>query len=92
MGDILRGVAGKKKVSAKLSACQDEAKQQGVSVIGLDDKKCWSGPDAENTYDMYGNSGQCKTTKSGDSMGYYASESIFVYKKNNNGKFLSENR
>jgi len=61
---------------------KEKASQKGISVFGLDDKICWSGQNAANTYYMYGRSWQCKTNKDGKSMGYVVSESIAVYKKN----------
>ena len=65
------------------------ADAKGITVFGLDDKQCWTGQNAADTFNKYGNSGQCYTNKGGKSMGYFASESMSVYKKNDKGKFKS---
>ena len=87
LADILRGVNGKRTVSKKLNVCRKTADAKGITVFGLDDKQCWTGQNAADTFDKYGNSGQCYTNKGGKSMGYFASESMSVYKKNDKGKF-----
>lgn len=87
MGETVRSVGSQKGLNKKLNDCKETAGQKGITVFGLDDKICWSGQNAANTYDMFGASGQCKTNKRGNSMGYFASESIAVYKKDNNGEW-----
>ena len=82
LADILRGVNGKRTVSKKLNVCRKTADAKGITVFGLDDKQCWTGQNAADTFNKYGNSGQCYTNKGGKSMGYFASESMSVYKKN----------
>ena len=89
LADILRGVNGKRTVSKKLNVCRKTADAKGITVFGLDDKQCWTGQNAADTFNKYGNSGQCYTNKGGKSMGYFASESMSVYKKNDKGKFKS---
>ena len=89
LADILRGVNGKRTVSKKLNVCRKTADAKGITVFGLDDKQCWTGQNAADTFDKYGNSGQCYTNKGAKSMGYFASESMSVYKKNDKGKFKS---
>ena len=89
LGDSLRSVGRYRNINKKFDACKETAIQNGMTVFGLDDKRCWSGQDAENTYDDYGSSGQCKSNKDGKSMGYFGSDSVSVYKKNINGKFPS---
>ena len=91
LGETVRDVGSQKGLNKKLNDCKETAGQKGITVFGLDDKICWSGQNAANTYDMFGASGQCKTNKRGNSMGYFASESIAVYKKDNNGRFQPQN-
>ena len=92
LGDTMRSVGSYRNINRKLDACKETAVQTGIIVFGLDDKRCWSGQDAENTYDDYGSSGQCKANTDGNSMGYFASESVSVYKKNSNGKFPKQTK
>ena len=88
LGDILLEVGPLANITSKLDACKNTAAQQGVSVLGLDDMKCWTGKNAASTYHMYGTAHLCKTNNMGNiytGMGSFASESIFVYIKDNNG-------
>lgn len=72
-------------IASKLDACKKKAVTRGIAFIGLDDRKCWTGANASSAFSMYGTSGQCKhNRKNTASMGYFASETIFVYRKNNN--------
>ena len=42
-------------------ACAQIAKERGLPVFGIQDYgECWSGLDAENTYNKYGPSGNCE--------------------------------
>ena len=86
LGDILTSVAAISNLNKKLGVCKDTAAQKGVTVFGLDNEKCWTGQDAANTYNMYGNSGNCNTNPLGNSMGYLEKHSMFVYSKNKDGK------
>ena len=63
LADILRGVNGKRTVSKKLNVCRKTADAKGITVFGLDDKQCWTGQNAADTFNKYGNSGQCYTNK-----------------------------
>ncbi|CAH3183147.1 unnamed protein product, partial [Porites lobata] len=65
LADILRGVNGKRTVSKKLNVCRKTADAKGITVFGLDDKQCWTGQNAADTFDKYGNSGQCAWEKIG---------------------------
>jgi len=69
-------------VNKRMDACKDKADTEGVTLFGLDNKRCWTGTDGENTYDKFGSSAQCKEVD-GNKMGYFTSESIAIYKKNN---------
>ena len=70
LADILRGVNGKRTVSKKLNVCRKTADAKGITVFGLDDKQCWTGQNAADTFNKYGNSGQCYTNKGGKSQGH----------------------
>lgn len=39
--------------------CKQKAKSSGYRIFGADEKNCWSGKDAENTYNKYGGSKLC---------------------------------
>ena len=36
--------------------CKQKAEAYGYKLFGADDNNCWSGDDAENSYDIYGDS------------------------------------
>ena len=82
LGDILMKVGSYGTVNKRMDACKDKADTEGVTLFGLDNKRCWTGTDGENTYDKFGSSAQCKEVD-GNKMGYFTSESIAIYKKNN---------
>ena len=42
--------------------CKSEAEALGYSTFGVDDKACWSGDAAEDTYDDNGKSIKCPVT------------------------------
>ena len=50
LADILRGVNGKRTVSKKLNVCRKKADAKGITVFGLDDKQCWTGQNAADTF------------------------------------------
>ena len=50
-------------------------------MFGADDKGCWSGDDAESTYDKYGESTLCDFSKqTGHGSGKDKNGDVFVYK------------
>ena len=61
--------------------CKAKAKSLGYKLFGTDEKKCWSGDDAKNTYDKYGGSTQCEFSKAGTghASGRDMYGSVFVY-------------
>ena len=75
-------------VRARVSACQTGANDRGFAVVGVGNKRCWSGQDL---YSKYGASGHCKYNRQDQNAGsgFHTSSTIVVYKKNGNGKFLT---
>ncbi|XP_078346340.1 uncharacterized protein LOC144631705 isoform X1 [Oculina patagonica] len=72
-------VGEKQGIKNKFEYCSAEAKKFKYKVFGVDDQNCWSGDDAENTYDKYGESSQC-SVKKGKGIGKQINGDIFVYK------------
>ena len=60
--------------------CSKRAKTFGYTVFGVDDKNCWAGSDAENTYDKYGESSKCTVGKTGYGSGKGINGDMFVYR------------
>ena len=82
LGDTLFKPRRNAKISAKYKQCVAEADNQGVTLFGFDDNKCWKGPNAASSYDMYGKAeGKCGSTRRGLRYGFMASETMFVYQK-----------
>lgn len=82
MGDILFKPKRSAKISTKYQQCVTAANDQGITVFGFDDTKCWTGQNAASSYDMYGLAkGKCGATRRGLSYGFMASGTIFVYQK-----------
>lgn len=78
LGDILLNPKDSADVSEKYEQCMIAASGQGVTVFGIDDSKCWTGPNAASSYDRYGLAkGKCGNTKAG----FMASDTMFVYQK-----------
>ena len=75
-----------KKVSAKgpdgiFDYCKEKAEALGFKIFGADDKNCWSGEDAENTYKKFGESKLCEfSRKTGNGSGQDKNGDVFVYK------------
>ena len=61
--------------------CKAKAEKLGYNLFGADDKNCWSGDDAENTYSKYGVSRECVFSKkgTGHANGQDVHGSVFVY-------------
>ncbi|XP_078346319.1 LOW QUALITY PROTEIN: SCO-spondin-like [Oculina patagonica] len=82
LGDILVKLKDSADISEKYEQCRTAASDQGVTVFGLDDSKCWIGPNAASSYDRYGlDNGKCGNTREGFGYGFMASETMFVYQK-----------
>lgn len=60
--------------------CKAKAETFGYETFGVDDRACWSGDKADETYDDYGNSGKCSVSKkTGNGSGKELNGDIFVY-------------
>lgn len=54
------------KGTFSLESCKEKAKVEGYTVIGIQfGFQCWSGPNAESTYDTYGPSAVCNNGSGG---------------------------
>lgn len=60
--------------------CKAKAESFGYKMFGAEDKNCWAGDDAENTYDRYGESSTCSISKSGNGSGKEINGDMFVYR------------
>ena len=88
LGDILLGVAGNATMISKLDACKKKAASKAVALFGLDDKKCWTGQNAINSFYKYGTSAQCSYSNNHEvAIGSFASESTYVYLMSKKGKY-----
>ena len=73
-----------KSISKRYQACVAKAIKEGITLFGMDDKRCWTSANAERSYDKFGSTGQCKE-KGGYSSGISEKSSLFVYRKNDRG-------
>ena len=60
--------------------CRDKAESFGYKLFGVDNKNCWSGNDAENTYDDHGISSECYVNNQGYGVGSEINGDMFVYR------------
>ena len=62
--------------------CKAKAESASRKVFGADEKNCWSGGNAESTYNKYGGSSQCVFSRAGTghANGQEKYGSMFVYK------------
>ncbi|XP_020605695.1 hemicentin-1-like isoform X2 [Orbicella faveolata] len=73
------------KVSAKgpdaiFNYCKGKAEALGYKIFGADNKSCWSGDEAKNTYKKYGESKLCEFSKrTGNGSGNKVNGDVFVY-------------
>ena len=75
----------------KYEQCVTKANQEGVTVFGLDDTRCWTGENAASSYGIYGTAvGRCGATKGRLRYGFLASQTVFVYQKKG-GKLMRQN-
>ena len=75
-------------IAKKYKTCTEAADQKGITLVGLDDRRCWTGDDAASSYDMYGHA-TCTSNKKGNiQLGNLESGTMAVYQKDNNGKLL----
>lgn len=67
-------------VVAMFEYCKDKAETHGYKTFGVDDKACWSGDNAGETYDDFGKSDKCSVSKeTGNGAGKDINGDIFVY-------------
>ena len=80
------------KMQKKYEQCVTKANQEGVTVFGLDDTRCWTGENAASSYGIYGTAvGRCGATKGRLRYGFLASQTVFVYQKRG-GKLMGLHR
>ncbi|XP_078346362.1 uncharacterized protein LOC144631716 isoform X2 [Oculina patagonica] len=61
--------------------CKGKAEAFGYKMFGADDKSCWSGDDAESTYNKYGESHLCDVNrKTGHGAGKDKNGDVYVYR------------
>ena len=60
--------------------CRDKAESFGYKLFGADNKNCWSGNDAENTYDDHGASSECYVNNQGYGIGSEINGDMFIYR------------
>ena len=70
----------------RYSACVKAADEKGITLFGMDDKRCWTSDNPEHSYKKFGKSGQCKKGKGSLSTGLTKSSTVFVYQKSDQGK------
>lgn len=70
--------------SKRFQACVERADEKGITLFGMDEKRCWTSDDAEQSYDRFEPSGDCKK-KNGKASGFAESLTVFVYQKDNQG-------
>ncbi|XP_078347947.1 lactadherin-like [Oculina patagonica] len=68
-------------ISKRYQACEKKADEEGITLFGMDDKRCWTSDDAGRSYDKFGPSEHCKE-KAGYSSGISERFSLYVYRKN----------
>lgn len=68
-------------VNAIADYCKAKAETFGYKMFGADNKNCWSGDQAESTYNKYGESNLCSfKSKTGNGAGNDNNGDVFVYK------------
>jgi len=88
LGDMLQKLRRLFTIPKKYKTCTEAAEQKGITLVGLDDRRCWTGDDAASSYDMYGHA-TCTSNKKGNiQLGNLESGTMAVYQKDNNGKLL----
>ena len=90
LGEILFKFKRFGKMKKKYGQCVTKANQEGVTIFGLDDTRCWTGQNAASSYGIYGTAASCRSTKSGLRYGFLSSETVFVYQKKG-GKLMGQN-
>ena len=70
--------------SERFQACVKRADEEGINLFGMDDKRCWTSDDTEQTYYKFGSSGNC-SKNNGKASGLTKSLTVFVYQKDDKG-------
>lgn len=76
-----------RSIDKRFRACVKRADEQGITVFGMDDRRCWTSDVTEQSYDKFASSKDCKE-KRGKASGLSDSLSVFVYRKIDQGKML----
>ena len=69
-------------INKKFQACVKKADEEGITLFGIDDKKCWTS-DTEQSYFKFGTSFKCN--QNGKDTGLTKYLTAFVYRKDNQG-------
>lgn len=77
-------VENKPSNSERFQACVKKADEEGINLFGMDDKRCWTSDDTEQTYYKFGSSGNCSKNH-GKASGLTKSLTVFVYQKDDQG-------
>ena len=92
MGDVLlNGLYQYGSINTKYDKCVNKAILKEIIAFGLDDFRCWTGVNADSTYDDYGPATaaeDCKTTGIGRSAGFSSSGTMAVYKRDSQGTLI----
>ena len=76
-------------IGKRYKACEEKADKEGITLFGMDDKRCWTSDQARSNYDKFGASGKCK--KKGEySTGLSESDTMFVYQKEKGNKMFTK--
>ena len=73
------------RIGRRFAACQSQANVKGITLFGMDDKRCWIGENADSKYNEYGISGLCQKTNKGIYYGLSEHDTMRVYMKDDNG-------
>lgn len=76
-----------RSIDKRFRACVKRADEQGITMFGMDDRRCWTSDVTEQSYDKFGSSKDCKE-KRGKASGLSDSLSVFVYRKIDQGKMF----
>ena len=83
---MLKKVGSKPSIGSRYSACKTAVDETGATLIGLDDKRCWTSQDPNVSYSKYGSSSQCKENKGKAGNGLAEYGTVSVYQMDEEGK------
>ena len=75
----------KTSITGKTDLCTARADDAGITLVGVDDKTCWTKGSDYSSYSEYGTSGNCKSNPYGKGAGYSASGTMYVIEKDKQG-------